>query len=207
MNKRIGRKMVYLLSLMFFLLVSGCTHMMPVPEKDLTCDFIERQPYDATLKLVLPTAYCDYVWIKDNGLGDTFKMPLGKNLCFNAESMFKKAFTKVITTHDNSTIVTNDADMAVEAKLISFDFAFGMTVFHEAKQVINVEWTMTDPGGNIIWVDTIQGVGTASTGGIISYKNDAKKNAYKLTTDLYKKTYEAIIESREIQNYVLQLRK
>lgn len=206
MRKSVKALTICLVSLAGPVLFSGCATTFPIPQKDLTAN-IQGTPYNATVQLVMPKSYCDYVWVHNVGMGNIYKVPLGQTLCLNHEKMLQKAFTKVIRTQDGHLDGIGGVDLIAVPKLISYDYVPGVTAFHESRQTIKIEWTVTDTQGNILWVDTLQAVGAGASGTAFSYKNNTRDYAYEMLANLHKDAYEALMQSPEIKNYISRLAK
>ena len=128
-------------------------------------------------------------------------MDLGPALCSNAEAMTKSLFTQMIASRRINDSTTSKANAFLIPRIVSVERAMGATSFSDSKIIIDLEWMLKDADGNLIWVETIQGIGKAKTGNIFSHESEAKKQGKRAIKDLFEKSAEAILNSPEVKTF------
>lgn len=188
------------LALVFVLLINGCSNIkIPV---EVVGDFHNPQKLDLSVDLHLSDELSDYRWKQETAFGGGFKMELGPDLCLNAEAMAKSVFKHV--TISRGPIDTNTTGQAAVLipRVVSVEKPIGSTSFSKTEMVVDLEWSLVDKTGKLIWVETIQGIGEGKTGNSFNHKSHTRKMVKNAFLDLFQKSAKAMLESPEILAFV-----
>lgn len=185
----------------FILLVNGCTVKYKI-DADPVVDYSTRHKLNTSIRLDLPDTLCNYTWEHKTALGDTFRMELGPALCSNAEAMTRSLFNHVVVSRGSQDAKASNTTAILTPRVVSVERAMGVFAFSDMKTIIDLEWALTDLKDDLIWVQTIQGIGKAKTGNILSHKSEARKQGKRAIQDVFQKSVEAIMSSPEIRAFV-----
>lgn len=185
---------VYLATLAVVMLTS-CTTVHKVPQEPFTgYNDAEKIPLD--IGIVRTPSMMAATW--DDGMR---RGEFGTALLINAETMAKKLFRSAVTVETTESGGGLDAYLLPNVTFV--DSTHGMA-FQDIVTTLRVEWSFTDPEGETIWLETIEGQGINKGGigfGPGNYKVKFTERARIALDDLFKKTYEAIAASSEIKKY------
>jgi PBP1b-binding outer membrane lipoprotein LpoB len=182
------------------LLITGCTFTYKV-STDPVADYSSGQKLPTSIELNLPDALCKYTWEHKTALGDSFRMELGPALSSNAEAMARGLFQAVTVSHGDPGSEKSSTAAILTPRVVSVERAMGANSFSDMKTIIDLEWSLSDPKGNLIWVQTLQGIGKAKTGNIFSHKSEARKQGRLAIQDVFQKSAAAITNSPEIRAF------
>lgn len=184
-----------ILSIFCVLLVSGCSYTYDPPQ--LTVRYYpEAQKIDLSVELLLTNEFQNAQWA-DRG----FILPLGEALSRNAEAMSRAVFASVVVTRAETSSKARNSDAILTPNMVSAQRTVGATAFSEQITTILLEWTLTDPDGKLIWVDTVQGDGIGLSGNVFTHEAKTQEQAELALTRLFQNSATAISSSPEIRSY------
>lgn len=181
------------------LIGTGCTHVYKAPLQ--TVGPYNGAPVGMAVTLRISEELKAAKW-EDKMMGDTFVIPLGENLTHNAETMVRAAFSDVAVQTEPYGTMSPTMDASLEPKFVMVEQTMGVMAFSDSVLSVVIEWVMKDPNGNLIWVDSVKGNGTANTGNIFTANSNALKRVERMLNELFLNSYRAILSSQEIQNFL-----
>lgn len=193
-----GYRIIVLFGMLF---ATGCTTTYKI-DSDPAMDYTAHNKIDLRIQLHMSDGFSGYMWEHKMALGDTSRMGMGPALSSNAEAMATGLFRDVVVSRGSSDSPPGGVDAVLTPRVVSVERAMGTTAFSDMKTIIDLEWTLADAEGNLIWVDTIQGVGKAKTGNLFTHRSEARKQGNRAIQDVFQKSVEAIMSSPEIQAFV-----
>ena len=90
------------------------------------------------------------------------------------------------------------AGIVITPKVADVAHSMSAWAFDPVEMSIDVEWTITDPRGQVLWVKTIRGSATHNLGNMYTHKSNAKKRVDKVMEDLFSKSLAAITAAPEL---------
>lgn len=166
------------------ILLSGCA--LHVPERIVS--YPDEPPgNDLSVELVLSEEFRNAKWEPQSG-GAGRTVMLGDNLTVNATSLAERLFGEVIVTGE-ATDTTPNPTLLPRIRFISRTMP--ATGFGTQETAIALEWTLKDAQGNLVWVDTVTGIGR---GGLDS----VDEQLHPLIDDLFLKSFQEISSSFEV---------
>lgn len=121
--------------------------------------------------------------------------PMGGSIAANAVVLARATFTDVVEIK-NGSAPSSPVDAILTPKQAYFNMTRGATSFGESIIAIKLEWTLAEPDGNTIWVDTISGQSSGSTGW--SKKDEMLKNALY---EVLRKSQSAMCSAQSIRQF------
>ena len=192
-NKTYHRTLV-LVSALASLLAAGCTHMIRPPKQPFTAYAGEEKLH---LKVGLNiTSELLAAKGETHSMGDTWVMPVGESIAANAGVLARRTFDEV-TDMSNGQLSPNTSVTAILTPKVAYvNRTMGATSFGESIVDIKVEWTLSDLHGNTIWVNTINGQSSGSTGW-----TSPEKVLKRALEDLLVKSQQAIATAPAIREF------
>lgn len=132
----------------------------------------------------------------------TYILPVGQILKENTQLLAQSLFREVVVTQGDQERPVDPVDATLIPRVVSVDRSLTVFAFGEAHTVITVEWPLASATGELVWVATIQGKGTAMNGNLFSLRNQVRKQVQGAINDLFAKSYAAISGSQEIKTFV-----
>jgi hypothetical protein len=177
-------------------LLSGCTHVVKTP-KATYAGYTAREKVPFKLALNITDELRRTQWEQKSMFGDVLIIPAGEAIADNAPVLARQTFTDVVEVNNGSQ-PSHPVDGTLTPKVVNIGFTLGKTSFSESLMSLKVEWSMADTTGNVIWADTVTGVGTGSTGG------SAPEEKFKLALEeVLRKSHRQIWSAREIRHYAM----
>jgi hypothetical protein len=87
-------------------------------------------------------------------------------------------------------------DATLTPKVAYINRTQGATSFGKSIVSIKIEWTLSEPGGSVIWVDTVSGESSGSTGW-----SDPEKILQKALEDVLTKSQHAISSADAVRQF------
>jgi len=157
MNNKKYPRLFALVSTLATLLVAGCAS---VSNETFNAPFTDYGG-QAKIHLKVGVNVTDELRAAKN---DKWNIPIGESLATNAPVLARHLFDDVIDLR-NGQLPPNETVAAIlTPKVAYFTRTVGATAGGESIVDIKVEWTLSDLRGNTIWVDTINGQSSGSTG-------------------------------------------
>jgi hypothetical protein len=191
MNKQTLRCAVILAAV---LLTAGCTHMIRPPKQPFTA-YLDGNRIQLKVGLNITDELLAAKG-ETHSMGDTWVIPIGPSIATNAEVLMKHTFEDVVKMK-NGQLPPNESVAAILTPKVAYiNRTMGATSFGESIVDIKVEWTLSDVNGNTIWVDTINGQSSGSTGW-----TNPEKILKKALEDLLTKSQQAISSASAIRQF------
>lgn len=149
---------------------------------------------EATAIVVLTREFCT-AQVKNRTYGTEF-FAVGRLLCPAAEEAVRNSFERVIRMETAPKPEDAGGHLVLIPRYADMEATVTATLVGKRAVALLVEWTATDPGGNILWVQTVEGDARKATG----------FNHIKLmemaARDVAVKSAEAIQNSQEIRQFL-----
>jgi hypothetical protein len=192
-NKTFSRTFILVSALSIFL-VMGCTHMIPPPKQPFTA-YVGQEKIHLKVGLNITDELLKAKG-ETHSMGDTWVIPIGGSIATNATVLTRHTFDEVVVM-SNGQLPPNETVAAILTPKVAYvNRTMGATSFGESIVDIKVEWTLSDLNGNTIWVDTINGQSSASTGW-----TSPEKVLKRALEDLLLKSEQAISYSPAIREF------
>jgi hypothetical protein len=176
--------------------LASCTVVYHVPLEPVECP--QRDKIDLKVALCLTEELRNAKWEKKK-MGDTYTLPLGEAFSLNAEMVARALFSNVLVTNNATNSVEAWVDTILTPRMVSVQLTRPLFIWEESKIAVIFEWSLKDVKGDIIWVDTITGVGK---GTIKRYSKDSAMEAVEmLLEDLFQKSFQVMSSSMEIRRF------
>lgn len=177
------------------LLFSGCTHMFEQPIHEINSEPIDSK-INLSVGLFLSDDFRNAKYERES-MGDTWIIPIGENLTHHSVQLMERVFDQsVILEEDLNNIKNTKAKYVMAPELLFFDWAFGVSAFSESKISLGVEWKLTDISGKVVWVETVNGVGTGKQGNMFTGDDHMEINVKRALQDLFNNSQDAMLSSR-----------
>lgn len=173
-------------------LLVGCTHMMSPPKTTFT-GYTAQSKIPLRVGLNFTPELRAAKWERKS-MGDTWVIPMGNSLVQNSETLARHIFNDVIVLSGASP--TSGVDAILTPKLAYLNRTTGATSFGKSIVSIKVEWNLTDLSGKPVWLETIGGEGSGSTGW-----TDPEKIIKAALEDMLIKSQQAFAAASAIQDY------
>lgn len=144
-------------ALVLFATMTACTLTIEPPKTAFTGYPLPGR-VNMRVGLNLTSELCASKWRKE-----AWVIPIGGALCQNTEALAQHVFREVVHL-DSTNAASRRVDAVLTPKLAYLNRTLGATSMGESITAVKVEWRLTEPGGKLIWVDTIGGEGRGSTG-------------------------------------------
>jgi hypothetical protein len=131
-----------------------------------------------------------------HSMGDTWVIPIGNSIATNASVLARHIFDDVVVM-SNGQLPPNESVAAILTPKVAYiNRTVGATSFGKSIVDMKLEWMLSDLKGNTIWVDTIDGQSSGSTGW-----SKSTKVLKKALEDLLLKSEQAISSAPAIQQF------
>ena len=174
------------------LTMTGCTHVVKVPDYSLQNQpavFAVDKKIDLNIALVQNDALRKAKW-EMTMQGDTFIMEVGPQLTKNSNELASLLFKNVAVTDIPKSVGRIDAYLTPRVVAVE-------------RTMIILEWKLQDPNQNLIWIDTMKGESSAPG----ARPKEEGTNRSPLLEDLFRKSFQAMKSSPEIENYAASVNK
>ena len=167
---------------------------------DISVKFGNEKAIPISVELRMTEALRNARWSREIH-GMKYEMPLGKVLSRYTEITAQKLFTSVVVTNDRAGPASSGAQAILRARPVAIERTRGATAFGNSKLSVLLEWSMQDAEGQLLWVDTIHGLGEANSGNLWTYSSNARDQITAMVRDLFKKSFDKMTSSYEIGAY------
>lgn len=164
-------------------------------------EYTINQKTDLSVNLCINADFRTAKWQKKI-LGSDFTIFLGDQLAKNASEMTDILFKNVIISRTPIPNAANRVDAILTPKIMAIERTMGATSLGESILLVVLEWRLEDTQGNIIWIDTIKGMGRAPTGNIYNHKRHTESQLRMLLKDLFHKSFQSAKKAVAIRQYV-----
>ena len=184
MNCKACCRIFVLTSTLSTLLVAGCASVTDQP-------FTAYAPQEK-LHLKVGVNVTDELLKAENA---KWHIPIGKSIATNVPVLARRMFDQVADMSNGHPPANETMAAVLTPKVAYITRTVGATAGGESIVDIKVEWTLTDPEGNTIWVNTIDGRSSAST------RTNPKKVSRKALEDVLLKSQQAISSAPAIRQF------
>ena len=133
---------------------------------------------------------------EQHGMNDTWPIPIGDSIAMNAGVLTRHVFDEVVDMRNGQLPSNEIVDAVFTPRVAYIGETVGATSFGESIIDLKVEWTLSDSNGNTIWVDTINGQSSGSTGWT------SREKVLKMALeDLLLKSEQAIFSAQAIKQF------
>jgi hypothetical protein len=192
-TQMIRRMAILLVMTLAAFLQGACTHVYKIDEQALT-NWPAHEKVAAPITLRLTSALQEYKFDKEM-LGDHFVYPLGNALAIDAQAMANEAFSKVTVAKD----ADSTSGYVLTPRVVTAELTTSAWAFEETDMTLDLEWSLTDSAGKVIWVKTVRGVGRNIWGNIYIHEAEATKRSGKLLHNLFETSLVTITTAREVR--------
>jgi hypothetical protein len=165
------------------------------PPKQLFTAYVGQEKIHLNVGVNITDALRKAKWEK-HSMGDTWVIPIGNSIASNAPALARHIFDDVIDMSDGQLPPNKTVAAILTPKVAYINRTMGATSFGESIVDIKVEWTLNDSNGNTIWVDTINGQSSGSTGW-----TNPETILKKALEDLLLKSEQAISSAQAIKQF------
>jgi len=162
MNSNKHAKTFVIATSLLSLLLAGCTHMINPPKQPFAA-YPAQEKFPLRIALNITDELRAAKWEK-HSMGDTWIIPIGNSIAQNAAVLARQSFTDVVDITNGRPSGNAPVDAMLTPKVAYITRTTGATSFGESIVAIKVEWSLNDAAGKNIWVDTVSGQGSGSTG-------------------------------------------
>ena len=194
MNNQTYRRLSISVCVLATFLTAGCTHMIRPPKQPFTA-YVGQDKIHLKVGVnvtdELRKAKSEY-----HSMGDVWVIPIGDSIATNACVLAQHTFDDEVGMV-NGQLPPNETVAAILTPRVAYiNRTVGATSFGESIVDIKVEWTLSDSKGNIIWVNTINGQSSGSTGW-----TSPEKILKRALEDLLTKSQQAIASAPAIREF------
>ena len=183
-----------ILAAIFSAALAGCTHMILPPKAPYTAYAPqEKIPLKVALNI---TDELRKAKSENHFMGDKWVIPVGDSIAQNAGVLSRHMFAQVVDIANGGQPPGEAVDAFLTPKVAYINRTQGATSFGESIVSIKLEWTLSDPTGKAIWVDTVSGQSSGSTGW-----TDPEKILKKALEDVLMKSQQGIMASEAIRQF------
>lgn len=123
---------------------------------------------------------------------------VGKAACEQLEPALKDTFSSL--TRVAAPPAGQEAQLLLLPRIVDVNATTAIGAFSNREMVVVLEWTVKDPTGNTVWLETVQGSAKHHMGNLFTFK----KNQVLIVTDSVK---DAAVQSASKMSSSLELRK
>jgi hypothetical protein len=128
-----------------------------------------------------------------------FTLELGPAFASNSEAVAKAVFQDVVVLHGDDQAIPAGLDAVLTPRVASIERSVAPVAWDPVDMAISVEWTVKDSQGQVVWVNTIKGIGEADAGSAFSFETQCLEQTRLALQDLFAKSCTAMAASPEIQ--------
>jgi hypothetical protein len=168
-------------------LMTACTFVAVQPMHQVTLATVDKK-LSPPVRLELSTDFRSAKWERKIG-SDTRVLPLGENLVALSKKTITNVFAKVVDDADAPNV------NIISPKVVSIEQALPVWAKDETKLTISVEWTLRRPDGQVVWTQTVQGVGTGPSGNVFNDGERSVVRVQRALNDLFQNTQDQMTSS------------
>ena len=185
--------LVRIVSAVFILLavLMGCSHTKAVktPSESI---YGQEQADVIPLKvgLVLNRKLRVAEW---RGIFGVRRILLGKIFVKNSKKLMRRLFADVIVGNSKTDFTAETVDAIVTPTMVTAEETYHSFAFGDDTFTVILEWEFRDNNDRLIWIDTVPGTGS---------EEDGKKRVKEAIDSLFRNSYDAISNAKEIRDLV-----
>ena len=150
------------------------------------------QKLSLTAVLVLTPEFCATETKKKSE-----KFPIGKAACTELEPTLKPVFTSLTRVDDPSK--AGDAQLVLEPKFADVAATQAAIAFSNRELDVQVEWTVRDQSGKVIWIETVEGSAKRHAGNAFTYGSNKKHIVNDSVEDMAEQSAAKMSSSPELR--------
>lgn len=151
-----------LLTFLSLFISTGCTHTIRPPQEPFK-DYTPQEKIRLKVGLYVTDKLRQAKW-EMHSMADTWVIPIGESLTRNSETLARHMFAEVVDVSGSTQGQSAGVDAILTPKLVYINRTLGATSIGQSITSIKVEWDLTAPDGKPIWVETVSGEASGSTG-------------------------------------------
>lgn len=182
------------------LVLAGCTHLINPPKEPYT-GYTQQEKIRLKVALNI-TDELRNAKHETHYTGDNWVIPIGGSIAQNASVLARHIFAEVVETTTGGKMANIPVQAILTPKVAYINRTTGATGHGKSIVSIKVEWTFSDPSGNVIWVETLSAESSGSTG-----FTNPEKLVKKALEDVLTKSHQAILSSESIRQFALKQQK
>ena len=147
----------------------------------------------ASVILVLEPEFCQSVTKKKNSLGLIASKKLVEqyenHMCDEIEAMISRTYDA--SAVQNQPPETVDSEIVLHPEVVDATTDSRFWAGQEQESVLVIEWTATDSAGDMLWIESIEGVARSKAGNAFKRKEVNRKRFEALISDVLEKSQSA----------------
>jgi hypothetical protein len=187
-------RQVILLTLLGMSVITGCTHTINPPQDAFT-GYTPQDKIQLKVGLNVTEELRRAKWEK-NMMGDTWIIPIGESLTRNSAILARHVFAEVVDVSGSTPGRRASLDAILTPKLAYINRTMGATSFGESIIAVKMEWDLSTQDDKPVWVETVSGEASGSTGW-----TDPEKVLKQALETLLRKSQEAMTSSEAIRRF------
>jgi len=125
--------------------------------------------------------------------GGVRRILLGKIFVKNSRMLMRRLFTDVIVGDSKTDFTAETVDAIVTPTMVTAEETYHSFAFGDDAFTVILEWEFRDNNDRLIWIDTVPGTGS---------EEDGKKRIKEAVDSLFRNSYDAISNAKEIRDLV-----
>ena len=187
------RQAIFLPCLGIFV-ITGCTHTIS-PPKDAFTGYTQQEKIRLKVGLNMTEELRQAKWER-HLMGDTWVIPIGESLTQNSATLARHMFAEVVDVSSSIRGPNANVDAILTPKLAFINRTMGSTSVGQSIIAVKMEWDLTALDGKPIWVETVSGEASGSTGW-----TDPEKVLKQAIETLLRKSQQAMASSDAIRRF------
>src|SRR5438876_6755452 len=182
---------LFCLDFLACLLLASCTTVIkPAPR---VAQYSSGEKISLKIALNLTDELRAAKWEQRALIGGGIVMAVGTALTEDAPEFARNTFANVVEIK-NGNALSKPVDAVLTPKMAFIGMEYGQTMFSEDTLTLKLEWTLADPAGNVLWADTVTGLGKSKSG----YGKDLRL----AIEDVLKNSQATMLSAQAIQHLV-----
>jgi hypothetical protein len=160
-------------------LLVSCTTVIKAPPR--ATQYVTDKKIPLKIALNITDELRQAKWEQKALTGGGTAMAVGTALAEDAPQFARSTFADVIEVN-NGAAPTQPVDAILTPRMAFIGITYGQTMFSKDTITLKLEWTLASSAGNVLWADTITGLGV-SKGGFAKDLKLAIEDAFRKTQD------------------------
>ena len=159
----------------------------------------QTSPLPLKAVLVLPKELCVQKVVSGNLWSGKETFDFGARFCPAVQQMLATSFTSYETRATLPAPGQVTTGLVLQTKLIDADVTRTMTAFGKRHMLVLVEWKITSPQGNLVWIQTVEGKMEQTSGNMYTFRKNQRKLFAGVIADLIQNSQLAITSAPELR--------
>lgn len=172
------------------LLLASCTTVIKADKREAHYTTDKKIPLSIALNLT--DELRNSKWEQKALTGGGTQMAVGPALAEDAPEFARSTFTDVVEINNGSPPPKPVAAI-LTPKMAYVGMTYGQTMFSQDTITLKLEWTLADSAGNVLWADTVTGLGRSRGG----FSKDLKL----ALEDVFAKSQQTMLAAQAIQQF------